>query len=136
MSGGGGSPDPFPGTDVLGRLGSTGQLPADAAPDPCLGLNFTARLRSVNRNELDRVDVGTILQVELFQADRPQIGVFRILDTDPLPSRANEPVGVLLERIAEILPCLTTHGYEAEVMSIDGGNVHVYVHAVSPRQDR
>jgi hypothetical protein len=131
MSGGGGSPDPFPGPDVLGRLGGGGPAGGDASPDPCLELRFKARLRSVDPAELELVDVGDTLRVRLFTADRPQIGVFRIIGPDPLVT-ADSPVGVLLDRIAELLPCLSGFTYDAEVLAIDGGDVTVHVHVSVP----
>lgn len=129
MSGGGGSPDPFPGTDVLGQLGAGAVTGGSGhAADPCSELKFTARLRSVDPGEAALVDVGTILVLDLFNTPRPQIGAFRIVHAEPQQLAAT-PVGVLLDRIPEIVPCLNSHIYVADVTRIDGGDVTVYIHS-------
>ena len=115
MSGGGGSPAPFSSPDPFagqifgsgaplgGDLEGSGSA-AGGPTDRCLSLRFTARLRSVNPDEVELVGVGDVLVVELFSADRPQIGAFRTLAEGSRLFRADQPVGVLLERLVELLP--------------------------------
>jgi len=134
MSGGGGSPDPFPGSDILGQLGTWGaggQGGGSGSSDPCTDLRFTARLRSVDADEADLVDVGDGLVVALFNDGRPQIGAFRITGENPLAT-ATTPVGVLLDRIAELVPCLQRYRYRADVTRIDGGDITVTVYSSGP----
>jgi len=140
MSGGGGSPSPYEGSDPLGDLGAsggpvpgvgngrsggTGDTAADgSAETACSALRFRAGLRSVNPDELALVQVGDVLLVKLFSADRPQIGAFRVTDDGTL---AQQPVGVLLERVVNLLPCLSVLDFVADVEEIDGGSVTVIV---------
>ena len=116
MSGGGGTGD-------WSAQGATGIAVGGGAPGrlPCERLEFDARLRSVDPAQLEEVDVGEVLAVALYEATRPVVGVFR------LTSSSDGPLGVLSERLSELVPCLSLLDFEADVLSITGGDVRVHV---------
>ena len=74
-------------------------------------------------DELAHVSIGDVLTV-VFEADpTPHVPVFRRVSG----GLAGTPVGALVERLAQLLPCLAIVGFEAEVLEIDGGNTKVRV---------
>ena len=128
MSGGGGTGDSAfggggtrgDGTEGVGGI-ATG-VPGGELP--CERLQFSARLRSVNADELAQVEVDDSLIVQIHEIPRPVVAVFRSADDAPI----GEPVGVLLNRLSELVPCLTVLPFRARVLSIDGGDVVVHVY--------
>lgn len=123
VSGGGGTGewafDVPPGGFVVGDpAGSAG-----AGELPCARLQFDARLRSVDPVELAEVEVGDVLVVAFREEPRLVVGAYRA-GGNPMTAT---PVGVLLDRLSELVPCLTLRDYEAEVTSISGGHVRVMV---------
>jgi hypothetical protein len=125
VSGGGGTGewafDPPPTGYVLGD----GSGSAGAGELACGKLRLDGRLRSVDPGELAQVEVGDVLIVALREEPRPVVGVYRS-GVDPM---TGTPVGVLVDRLSELVPCLALRDYEAEVTSISGGDVRVVVAA-------
>ena len=138
MSGGGGdgggqfTTNPWPGagtgggSSVPGGGQSGGQGGGAPGQEGCEALTFEARLRNVDSSELGRVDIGDVLAVVFESSPTPHVAVFRRLHGDRL---AATPVGALVERLSELLPCLEILEFEAEVLEIDGGNTRVRVRA-------
>lgn len=136
MSGGGGDgggqfpTNPWPGAgtgggsgDIGGGPGGGGQGSGEPGREGCEALVFDARLRNVDPDELAHVSIGDVLTV-VFEADpTPHVPVFRRVSG----GLAGTPVGALVERLAQLLPCLAIVGFEAEVLEIDGGNTKVRV---------
>lgn len=135
MSGGGGDgggsfpTNPWPGAGPTEDAIVPGGGPAgtgSGAPrqESCEALVFEARLRAVDPSELARLAVGDLLTV-VFESDpTPHVGVFRRLPGGRL---ARTPAGALVERLAQLLPCLGILEFEAELLEIDGGNTRVQV---------
>lgn len=135
MSGGGGdgggqfTTNPWPGAGTGGGSSVLGGHPAgddqSGAPrrEGCEALQFEARLRNVDSEELAHVSVGDVLSV-VFESDpTPHVAVFRRV----VEGLATSPVGALVERLVELLPCLEILEFEAEVLAVDGGNTRVRV---------
>ena len=133
MSGGGGSPSPYGGPDPFGDpsgfgagTAGGGARPAGGTTTDCASLRFHTRLWSVDPGEVELISVGDVLEVSVFTADRAVIGAFRVGADDTL---AEQPVGVIQERILNLLPCLNELGFVAVVKQVDGGSVTVLVEA-------
>lgn len=135
MSGGGGdgggqfTTNPWPGAGTGGGSSAQGGLPAgdgqSGSPlrEGCEALQFDARLRNVNPQELAHVGVGDVLSVMFESAPTPHVALFRRI----AGGLAGAPVGALVERLVELLPCLDALEFEAEVLTVDGGNTRVRV---------
>jgi hypothetical protein len=129
MSGGGGSGEVNFGPDALAAVaaGSENILGAGEA-DVCAQLSFDARLRSVDADAAEQLEIGEELRVTMRSTPRPAVVVYRHAQ----PGLAAEtPVGALLDRLSELLPCLRLYDYEATVVSVNGGDVRVRVHVAA-----
>lgn len=135
MSGGGGDggsnfpSDPWTdagGADDAGSGGAPGQAPT--GPEACEALEFETRLRNVDVGELAQVSEGEVLTVIFQEEPSRMVAAIRTL---PDGSLAPIPVGVLLDRLQQLLPCLAILPFEAEVTRLDGGNTRVYVRPAS-----
>jgi len=137
MSGGGGdgggqfTTNPWPGAGTGGGPSVPGGGPAGGgqgggAPgqEVCEALVFEARLRNVDSDELAHVNIGDVLTVVFESNPAPHVAVFRRMPDGGL---AGTPVGALVERLVELLPCLEILEFESEVLEIDGGNTRVRV---------
>jgi hypothetical protein len=110
MSGGGGS-------GFSGRGGGGGPIDDGTA---CQELKFRAALQSVQPEAVENLTEGEILHVTLRPAGNPPVIEVR--------TAAQVLVGALIQRVPELLRCLQQDfEYVAEVMSVDGGHVHVEV---------
>lgn len=123
MSGGGGTGEWAFDAPPSGFVAGGGAGSAGAGELPCARLTFSARLRSVSAVELAEVEVGDVLSVALREEPRLVVGVYRA-GVDPM---TGTPVGVLLNQLSELVPCLSLLDYDAEVTSISGGDVRVTV---------
>jgi hypothetical protein len=125
MSGGGGdgassfSSNPWTSADADETAGATG---SGAGQEACEALEFDARLRNVDDNELANVAEGDVLPVVYRGEPSRSVAVVRILPDQGL---SPTPGGVLLDRLQELLTCLSILSFEAEVTRIDGGNTRV-----------
>ncbi|WAC92225.1 hypothetical protein [Mycobacterium sp. Aquia_213] len=129
MSGGGGdggshfSSNPW--TSPAREGGDQSDQPASSAgQEACEALQFEARLRNVDADELALVSEGDVLPVVFQEAPSRRVAVVRVQADGSL---SETPVGVLLDRLSELLPCLEILSFEAEVIDIDGGNTRVLV---------
>ena len=137
MSGGGGDGvSNFPANPWAGAPGG-GDGPGGEVPGPavtgagreaCEALEFDARLRNVDVGELAHVSEGDILAVVYQDEPARMIAALRYLPGGDL---ADTPVGALLDRLQELLPCLALLEFEAEVTHLDGGNTRVRVRPAS-----
>lgn len=115
-----GAPETVGGTD-----GGAGNAPAVSAQrEACEALDFEARLRNVDAEELAFVSEGDVLVVAYRAEPTRIVAVSRRL---PDGGIAATPVGALLDRLQELLPCLSVLEFEAEVTRLDGGNTRVQV---------
>jgi hypothetical protein len=132
MSGGGGdggsSFSPNPWASPVNETGEQGSAASGAGREACEALEFEARLRNVDADELALVSVGDVLPVVYQEEPSRRVAVLRVL---PNGSRSEIPVGVLLERLQALLPCLSMLSFEAEVTHVDGGNTRVFVRPAS-----
>lgn len=101
---------------------------ASAGQEACEALEFDARLRNVDAGELARVSEGDILAVVYQDEPARMVAVLRHL---PGGGPAATPVGALLDRLQELLPCLALLEFEAQVKHLDGGNTRVHVRPAS-----
>lgn len=128
MSGGGGTGDTQFSRDSFASVpaGSEGFGAAGGGSSiNCDALEFVARLRNVDHAEADEIAVGDVLMVLFSTSPVPVIAVYRIL---PGGGLSPTPLGALLERLGELLQCLkTSRQFQAEVLSINGGDVRVLV---------
>lgn len=112
------------GSREVGVGGVPGPSVTGAGREACEALEFEARLRNVDVGELGHVVEGDVLPVVYQDEPSRMVAVVRTLaDGSPSPT----PVGVLLDRLQELLPCLAVLPFEAEVTHIDGGNTRVQV---------
>jgi hypothetical protein len=132
MSGGGGDggsnfpSDPWTSSADVGS--GAGPAASGAGQEACEALEFDARLRNVDADELAEVSEGDTLPVVYLEQPSRSVAVLRVL---PDGSLSTVPVGVLLDRLQELLPCLSVLSFEAEVTHIDGGNTRVRVRPAS-----
>lgn len=130
MSGGGGSGSSMYSGDALAPAPAGSEsAPASGDPGICESLRFVARLRAVDPDEADLIEVGDPLAVVYQATPRPAILVYR-LDGAGYP--VETPLGSLLSRLAELLQCLDYFQYVATVVSINGGDVRVRVEPYAP----
>lgn len=126
MSGGGGSGEVNFGPDALAAVAAGSEnILGSSEMDLCAQLSFEARLRSVERHEAEQLEIGEELLVTMRPAPRPAIVAYRQVRGG---LAADVPVGALLERLSELLPCLRLYSYEATVLSVNDGDVRVRVH--------
>ena len=126
MSGGGGDgTSNFPGGDPwLGAPDGRGSSAVSSGQEACEALEFDARLRNVDPGELGHLSVDDVLTVAYQDQPARMVAVFRELPGGKL---ADTPVGALLDRLQELLPCLGILPFEAVVTHLDGGNTRVHV---------
>lgn len=126
MSGGGGSGERVFGPDALAAVAAGSEnILGSGERDLCAQLTFEARLRSVDREEAEQLEIGEELIVTMRPGRRPAVVAFRQIQPG-VPTQT--PVGALLDRLSELLPCLRLYNYEAAVVSVNEGNVRVSVH--------
>ncbi|HYO86739.1 MAG TPA: hypothetical protein VES01_09845 [Dermatophilaceae bacterium] len=77
----------------------------------------------MNPDELAHVSAGDVLSVVFESNPTPHVAVF----SHVAGGLAASPVGALVERLVELLPCLEILEFEAEVLEVDGGNTKVQV---------
>lgn len=132
MSGGGGdggsSFPASPWSNPAEQDDTVGATPSGAGQEPCEALEFDARLRNVDDNELAQVALGDVLPVVYREEPSRSVAVVRVL---PDQSLSPTPVGVLIDRLQELLACLSIVSFEAEITLIDGGNTRVHVRPAS-----
>lgn len=127
MSGGGGDgTSSFPADPWLGAPDGQGVSGSavSSGQEACEALEFDARLRNVDPSELERLSTGDILAVVYQDQPARMVAMFRQL---PEGGSAATPVGALLDRLQELLPCLSIVTFEAVVTELDGGNTRVHV---------
>ncbi len=129
MSGGGGDGGSnFPSNPWTSPASGGGDVSGSEAPsagrEACEALEFDARLRSVDADELALVSEGEFLRVNYQEEPSRRVAVVRVL---PDGSLSQVPVGVLMDRLQELLPCLLILPFEAEVTRTDGGDTRVHV---------
>lgn len=132
MSGGGGDGvSSFPTSPWVGAPDGDAASPSgtSARQEVCEALEFDARLRNVDHRELAQVSEGDVLAVVYQATPNRMVAAFRTLPSGDL---AATPVGALLDRLQELLPCLAFLDFEAEVTRLDGGNTRVHVQPVTP----
>lgn len=108
--------------------GVPGPSVTGAGQEACEALEFNARLRNVDATELAHVAEGNVLAVVYQEEPARMVAVFRHVPGGDL---AATPVGALLDRLQELLPCLALLEFEAEVTHLDGGNTRVRVRPAS-----
>lgn len=136
MSGGGGAGDTQYSRDALASVPAGSETSGTGAAGGtsggggvnCRQLEFVARLRNVDPDEADAVQVGSVLRVEERTSPRRIIAVVRVLKDG---SSAPTPLGALLDRLAEVLLCLQVLEFEAEVIALNQGDVRVLVRPAS-----